>query len=152
MSSHIFLSFWTQSRLRRKLSRVSMLRTFLIFLSRNSDVSRRERTNRIRYFRAVQSLYGPSHILETPARRLDTNKFRSYLLGCDPVYSGTSLLQGRKQQEEPKDGLRRQDNFFGFEVLAGLTIRSAIFWEVTPCSLVIYVSEEHAAFIFRVEE
>jgi hypothetical protein len=38
-----------------------------------------------------------------------------------------------------------------FEVLVILTMKSAVFWDVTPCSLV-NVSEEHTTSIFRAEE
>jgi hypothetical protein len=42
----------------------------------------------------------------------------------------------------------------GFEVLTAVVMRSSVFWDITPRSRwkSTDVSEEHVAFIFRVEE
>jgi hypothetical protein len=42
----------------------------------------------------------------------------------------------------------------GFEALTAVVMKSSIFWDITPCTLLksIDISEEHVAFIFRVEE
>jgi hypothetical protein len=42
----------------------------------------------------------------------------------------------------------------GFEVLSAVVMKSAIFWDITPCSplKVRDVPEEHIASIFRVEK
>jgi hypothetical protein len=42
----------------------------------------------------------------------------------------------------------------GFEVFTAVVMKSIIFWDMTPCSLVIAtdVSEEHIDSIFRIEE
>jgi hypothetical protein len=41
----------------------------------------------------------------------------------------------------------------GFEVLIAVVVKSTIFWDMTPCSpLIVSVSEEYIASIFRVKE
>jgi hypothetical protein len=42
----------------------------------------------------------------------------------------------------------------GFEILTAVVMKSAIFWDITPCSplKVNNVSEEHVISIFRVTE
>jgi hypothetical protein len=40
----------------------------------------------------------------------------------------------------------------GFEVLTAVVVKTTIFWDITPCSLLSTdVSEEHIASIFRVK-
>jgi hypothetical protein len=43
---------------------------------------------------------------------------------------------------------------FGFEVLRAVTMKSTVFWDTKPCSLITFtdVSEECTASIFRGEE
>jgi hypothetical protein len=44
----------------------------------------------------------------------------------------------------------------GFEALSAVVMKSSLFWDITPCSPLKvnrrFVSEEHVASIFRVEE
>jgi hypothetical protein len=52
-----------------------------------------------------------------------------------------------------RTGLARKPNSVGFEVLAPVVMKNSVFWGITPRSpLKVNVSEEHVAYIIRVEE